>query len=229
MRPAVSRMALGDRLKTIAVTAALTSIAWLGIWLASSGGARNSIGTIRPVESTAAARTATLKRPAATPTGLPLETEVVRDLPGSAADAYAVPVVGIRPDQLIDTFSDARGSGTRVHEAIDIMAPTGTGVIAAAGGTVEKLFKSEAGGLTVYIRSPDKRIITYYAHLDAYAPGLAEGQRVRRGQALGTVGYSGNASPSAPHLHFAILRTTPEAKWWEPATAVNPYPVLRGG
>lgn len=225
MKAPVSRMALSDRLKTIAVTAALTSIVWLGLWLAISGTVTEGLGTIRPVAAPGKAQS--LDTPAAaTPTGRPLDTRVARDLPAAAADAYVVPVVGIRADQLTDTFTDARGGGSRVHEAIDIMAPTGTGVIAAAGGTVEKLFQSDAGGLTVYIRSPDRRTITYYAHLDSYAPGLAEGQQVRRGQAIGAVGYSGNASPSAPHLHFAIMRTTPDKKWWEPATAINPYPVL---
>ena len=94
--------------------------------------------------------------------------------------------------------------------------------------TVERLFQSQAGGNTIYVRSNDRRTIHYYAHLDAYAPGLEEGKRVSRGELLGTVGSSGNASPDAPHLHFAILRTTPDAEWWEPATAINPYPLLKG-
>jgi peptidoglycan LD-endopeptidase LytH len=224
MRPAVSRMALGDRLKTIAVTAALTSVAWIGVWLSMGSDSPDSLMTIRREPAAQGAKNPSATRPA-TPTGAPLEPVTARDLPPSAAD-YIVPVVGIRPDQLTDTFSDARGGGSRVHEAIDIMAPTGTPVVAATGGTIEKLFQSDAGGLTIYIRSPDRRTITYYAHLDAYAPGLREGQKVRPGERLGTVGYSGNASPAAPHLHFAILRTTPQAKWWEPATAINPYPVL---
>ena len=106
------------------------------------------------------------------------------------------------------------------------MGPEGTGVIAAAPGTIERLFLSDAGGKTIYVRSNDRRTIFYYAHLEDYAEGLREGQKVARGQRLGTVGFTGNASPDAPHLHFAIMRTTPDADWWEPATAINPYPLL---
>ena len=133
----------------------------------------------------------------------------------------------MRAEQLGDTFTDERGGGERLHEALDIMAPRGTRVLAAAPGTVERLFQSQAGGNTIYVRSNDRRTIHYYAHLDAYAPGLEEGDRVSRGEVIGTVGSSGNASEEAPHLHFAILRTTPDAEWWEPATAINPYPLLR--
>ena len=137
-----------------------------------------------------------------------------------------IPVQNIRPADLTDTYSDSRGGGTRLHEALDIMAPKGTSVLSSAPGTIEKLFRSKAGGNTIYVRSTDGETIYYYAHLDAYAEGLREGQRVRRGQRLGMVGSSGNASAEAPHLHFAILQTTADAEWWEPANAVNPYPLL---
>ena len=136
-----------------------------------------------------------------------------------------VPVVGVRPDQLVDTFTQARQHGERRHDAIDIMAPAGTPVVAAAAGTLEKLFTSQAGGLTIYVRSPDRRIVTYYAHLRDYAPGLAEGQRVRVGERLGTVGSTGNASPEGPHLHFAVSLVTPDESWYG-GRAVNPYPLL---
>ena len=139
-----------------------------------------------------------------------------------------IPVLDVSADELVDTYSDERGGGERLHEAIDIMAPAGTSVVAAAPGTIERLFRSDAGGNTVYVRSNDRETIHYYAHLDEYAPGLREGQRVRRGQRLGTVGTTGNADAEAPHLHFAILRTLPRAEWWEPSTALNPYPLLAG-
>ena len=139
-----------------------------------------------------------------------------------------IPVQGVRASQLTDTFSQARENGARVHDAIDIMAPRGTPVLAAAAGTIEKLFLSNAGGLTIYQRSRDRRTIYYYAHLDGYAPGLTEGQAVRAGQLIGTVGFSGNANPLAPHLHFAILQTVPEARWYQPSVAINPYPLLGG-
>ncbi|MFC7536983.1 M23 family metallopeptidase [Sphingomonas sp. GCM10030256] len=140
----------------------------------------------------------------------------------------AVPVDRVHPRQLSDTYTQSRGGGARVHNAIDIMAERGRPVVAAAPGIVEKLFYSQGGGgITVYVRSPDRRWMYYYAHLDAYAPGLREGQRVERGTALGTVGISGNANPSGPHLHFAINRMDPREKWYQ-GEPVNPYPLLAG-
>ena len=128
----------------------------------------------------------------------------------------------------MDNYSDERGGGSGLHQALDIMAPEGSTVVAAAPETIERLFRSEVSGKTIYVRSDDRGTIHYYAHLAEYARGLREGQKIRRGQRLGSVGSSGNAGPEAPHLHFAILRTIPEAEWWEPATAINPYPLLTG-
>lgn len=140
----------------------------------------------------------------------------------------AIPVVGVKASDLLDTFTQGRAGGARVHDAIDIMAPTGRPVVAAAPGKVEKIFFSPGGGgNTVYVRSDDGRWIYYYAHLSAYAPGLREGQRVQRGTPLGLVGATGNANPAGPHLHFAIHRMAPGQKWYE-GSAVNPYPLLAG-
>ena len=139
----------------------------------------------------------------------------------------AIPVVGVRADQITDTFDEARANGRR-HDAIDIMADEGTPVIAAADGTVEKLFFSNGGGgNTVYVRSPDQKWIYYYAHLSAYAPGLAEGQQVKRGQVIARVGHTGDANAAAPHLHFAINSMAPGERWWN-GTPINPYPLLAG-
>ena len=142
------------------------------------------------------------------------------------APSLVIPVQGVAPRQLTDTFTQARDSGARVHDAIDIMAPRGTPVLAAAAGTIEALHLSAAGGLTIYLRCDDRRFVLYYAHLDGYAAGLAAGQHVSQGQVIGTVGFTGNASETAPHLHFAVQQTTAAAKWYEPSTAVNPYPLL---
>lgn len=138
----------------------------------------------------------------------------------------AIPVPGVKPGQLVDTFDQARASGGR-HDAIDIMAPEGTPVIAAADGTIEKLFDSVRGGTTIYERSGDGRWIYYYAHLSAYVAGLHEGQRVERGQSIGRVGHTGDASAAAPHLHFAINQMAPGERWWH-GTPINPYPLLAG-
>jgi murein DD-endopeptidase MepM/ murein hydrolase activator NlpD len=136
-----------------------------------------------------------------------------------------IPVEGIDADDLRDTFSDARGA--RAHEALDIMAPRHTPVHAVEDGTVQKLFTSKAGGFTIYQFDPAATFSYYYAHLDRYASGLHEGQRVRRGEVIGYVGSTGNASPDAPHLHFGIFRLTPERQWWK-GEPINPYPVFRG-
>ncbi len=139
----------------------------------------------------------------------------------------AIPVKGVRPSDLTDTFTAARAGG-RVHDAIDIMAPEGTPVLAATPGTVEKLFFSNGGGgNTIYVRSEDGKWMYYYAHLSSYAPGLAEGQHVRQGQVIGRVGHTGNASAEGPHLHFAINRMAPGQRWWE-GDPINPYPLLAG-
>ena len=149
------------------------------------------------------------------------------ELPASvAADGLLLPVQGVTRGQLHDTFTDARSHG-RSHDAIDIMAPAGTPVLAVADGHIEKLFDSERGGLTIYQFEPSGRLAYYYAHLQRYADGIAQGQAVRRGQVLGYVGSTGNANPAAPHLHFAIFVLGPERYWWQ-GQAINPYPVLMG-
>ncbi|MGI8672918.1 MAG: M23 family metallopeptidase [Luteitalea sp.] len=139
--------------------------------------------------------------------------------------SLTIPVLGVSSPGLISTFDQARG-GSRRHEALDVMAPRGTPVVAVEDGTVVKLFTSDAGGLTLYQFDPSGLAAYYYAHLDRYASGLAEGAAVRRGQVLGYVGSTGNADKDAPHLHFAIFRLGPERRWWE-GEPVDPFPVLR--
>jgi murein DD-endopeptidase MepM/ murein hydrolase activator NlpD len=105
------------------------------------------------------------------------------------------------------------------------MAPRGTPVLAIGDGTVTKLFYSRSGGNTVYEFDPLQTYCYYYAHLDRYASGTREGMSVHKGDVLGYVGSTGDASPDAPHLHLAIFRLGPEKHWWE-GTAINPYPLL---
>jgi murein DD-endopeptidase MepM/ murein hydrolase activator NlpD len=131
-----------------------------------------------------------------------------------------LPVHGTRPDQLVSSFGEARGSG--LHEAIDILAPTGTPVLAVEEGRIEKLFVSVRGGLTIYQFDPRRRFAYYYAHLSRYADGLKEGQDVARGEVIGYVGVSGNAPPDTPHLHFAIFELGPERHWWK-GVPIDPY------
>ena len=200
-------MSFLDRLQTILATATLTSAAWI------------LVGTIVLGEEERGPSGEAAEPARSTPRPAPTSEDSAA--PG---ERLAIPVAGVSADQLTDSFADTRGG--RRHEAIDIMAPAGTPVLAAGPGTVEKLFLSDAGGNTIYVRSGDRRTIHYYAHLQAYAQGLAEGQTVRRGQQLGTVGSTGNADVAAPHLHFAVLRTDPAANWWEDAAAIDPYRLM---
>jgi murein DD-endopeptidase MepM/ murein hydrolase activator NlpD len=143
------------------------------------------------------------------------------------AGALILPVQGVDRAALRDNWSEPRGGGTRGHHAIDIMAPAGTPVLAAADGKIEKLFLSRLGGNTIYERSVDGGTVYYYAHLDRYAPALVEGQPVKAGQAIAVVGSTGDADPSAPHLHFEIHRMAPGEGWWQ-GEEMNPHPVLTG-
>lgn len=212
--------------RTIAVTVVVTLAGWVtagALWLnqhlASQGGRAPPapLAVTPPVGAGVAPLVGRVaETPAAAATGtVPVASEV----------ALTIPVKGVVPAQLVDTFTQSRENGLRSHDAIDIPAPRGTLVVAAAAGRVEKLFQSKPGGQTIYVRSPDGTLLYYYAHLDGYAEGLAEGQAVAAGQELGIVGSTGNADPAAPHLHFAILQTELQARWWEPTTAINPYPL----
>ena len=136
-----------------------------------------------------------------------------------------IPVQGADARALRDTFADARQGGRR-HEALDIPAPRLTPVLAVEDGTIEKLFMSVRGGLTIYEFEPSLTYAYYYAHLDGYAPGLKEHVQVHQGDVIGFVGTTGNAPKDAPHLHFSIFVLTSAHQWWR-GTAVNPYKVWR--
>src|SRR5689334_17332560 len=151
------------------------------------------------------------------------ETRITANFVGQVE--LIIPVAGVRPDQLIDTFDDARAEG-RVHDAIDIMAPAGTPVLAATGGKILKLFQSERGGTTIYQLSTDEKTVYYYAHLQGYADGLAEGKVVRQGEVIAYVGDTGNAGVGNYHLHFSIAAVSDPKRYWE-GTNINPYPLLR--
>jgi murein DD-endopeptidase MepM/ murein hydrolase activator NlpD len=195
---------------TAVVTAILTSAFWIFTFNISNAPRElEPAGKVTEVQSPGQAPVAVAESLVVGPAGL------------------AIPVEGIKQDQLSDTFTQARAGG-RVHDAIDIMADEGTPVIAAANGTIEKLFFSDGGGgNTVYERSADGKWMYYYAHLQGYAPGLREGQQVRQGQVIALVGHTGNASAEGPHLHFAINQMAAGQRWWQ-GEPINPYPLLAG-
>jgi len=184
---------------------------------------------------------------AGTPAGTAAPTEMMRAIPSTPAasashdqvsvrdtgnaqgaqllaqHALQLPVAGVQPTSLSDGF--AQGRGKRKHEAIDILAPAGTPVVAADDGRIAKLFTSKPGGLTIYQFDPQQQLAYYYAHLQGYAAGVKEGMAVHRGELIGYVGSTGNADPGTPHLHFAVFRLGTPPKWWQ-GEAVNPYPAL---
>ena len=139
--------------------------------------------------------------------------------------ALIIPVAGVRPEQLRDTFTESRSEG-RVHDAIDIPAPQGTAVLAAADGPIVKLFQSDRGGTTIYQLSTDQKYVYYYAHLDRYAEGLVEDHFAKQGETIAYVGDTGNAGPGNYHLHFSIAEVSNPKDFWH-GTNINPYPLLR--
>jgi murein DD-endopeptidase MepM/ murein hydrolase activator NlpD len=139
--------------------------------------------------------------------------------------ALTIPIRDMRREELRSSFHEQRGA-SREHEAMDILAPRNTPVLAVDNGTVAKLFLSKAGGITLYQYDPTGTYAYYYAHLERYADGLNEGDTLTRGQVIGYVGTSGNAPPNTPHLHFAIFKLTSDKRWWQ-GTAIDPFEVWK--
>ena len=190
--------------------------------------------TIAPTESAQSQNVSTSVEPSTSPTGTPAPAAPqTTPAPVSSADAHAtssasaqlvVPVAGVRPEQLQDTYTQSRSEG-RTHNAIDIMAARNTPVLAATDGTIIKLFNSERGGITLYQLGTDQRTVYYYAHLERYADGITENRFARRGEIIGYVGDSGNAGRDNCHLHFSIWTVSDPKRFWE-GENVNPYPLL---
>lgn len=140
------------------------------------------------------------------------------------ARGMEIPVAGRTVKNLEDTFDDGRDGG-RTHRALDILAPRGTPVLAADSGRILRISENRLGGNTVYTTDPEERIVYYYAHLDAYQPGLVQGMTIARGDTLGFVGTTGNAPKDTPHLHFQVMRMPADGKYWD-GEAINPYPLF---
>lgn len=152
----------------------------------------------------------------------------------SAADAAAIahlgtllfPVAGGHEAKLADSFDEPRDGGTRVHRAIDIMAPRGTPVLAVSDGRILRLSNTAKGGISVYAANLDEQYVYYYAHLDRYHPSVYAGRPLLRGDTIGYVGTTGNAPKDLPHLHFQLMRMPSDRKYWN-GEPINPYPLLR--
>lgn len=183
----------------------------------------DSIGAMPPAHSKAA-------QPEVKPllvSPQPLSNSVTdADLNYIAARNLLIPAANVTASQLRDTYNQARSEGRR-HDAIDIIAPQGTPVVATADGTVLKLFMSDKGGVTLYELDPSGRYVYYYAHLMRYAEGVVEGKQLRRGDVIAYVGDTGNAGAGNYHLHFAISKIS-SPRQWSGGDPINPYPLLVG-
>ena len=153
-------------------------------------------------------------------------SQVQRSLEELRARELLLPVAGISANDLQDSFDDARGDGSRRHNAIDIHAPRGTPILSVDDGTIIKLHTSKAGGISAYATDPRTRYIYFYGHLDKYHENLREGMPVQRGDTIGYVGTTGNAPPNTPHLHFQILKASNISRWSR-GTPINPAMVFR--
>ncbi|HEU4563106.1 MAG TPA: M23 family metallopeptidase [Gemmatimonadaceae bacterium] len=150
----------------------------------------------------------------------PSEAEVLDYI---RARQLIVPVAGVGPEKVPDTFGASRGA--RRHGALDILAPRGTPVLSADDGRVLRVSSNALGGLTVYATDPGERLVYYYAHLDRYREGLAAGMRLARGDTIGFVGTTGNAPADTPHLHFQVMLVVPDRKYWN-GEPIDPRPYL---
>lgn len=146
------------------------------------------------------------------------------DIARSEMESLLLPVRGVTPETLRDSFESLRSGGRR-HSAIDIMAPRNTPIVAAVDGEIRRLTTSRCGGLTIYQFDESESRVYYYAHLERYRDGLRERTFVHRGEVIGYVGSSGNAQRNAPHLHFAIHELPSSKELWKGA-AIDPYPLL---
>jgi murein DD-endopeptidase MepM/ murein hydrolase activator NlpD len=169
---------------------------------------------------------ATIGEPTIPPDGLP-RGEIPDPVAALQLRGLQLPIEGTDIEAMKGGFTEHRsGAGGHEHDAVDLLAPRNTPIHAVDDGVIAKLFYSKAGGITIYQYDPSERFSYYYAHLERYADGLADGQRVARGDVIGYVGTSGNAPPGTPHLHFAVYELTPEHRWWQ-GRAIDPYVVFR--
>ena len=137
------------------------------------------------------------------------------------------PVAGMDSTRLDDSYDSSRDSGARRHNAIDIMAPRGSAVLAAQDGRILRLSENQKGGITVWATDLEEQFVYYYAHLDRYHPNLYNGKPLMRGDTLGYVGTTGNAPKNLPHLHFQIMRMPADKRGYVFGEPVNPFPLLR--
>jgi len=238
------------RVRVLLIVAAAFSIMATAFWLGARNARYRAAGVGFPENESATGSVLGQPSPLSSAPSVspaPASSPDVSQMPGSSAEVsppsagtqannpisgsfigtvnLVIPVAGVKPEQLTDTFTDARSEG-RAHDAIDIMAPAGTPVLAASDGEIVRLFQSERGGTTIYQLSPDKKLVFYYAHLERYAEGLAAGKFARQGEVIAYVGDTGNAGAGNYHLHFSIAVISDPKRYFG-GTNINPYALLR--
>ena len=237
-------MANQARVRLLVIIVAVVGALIAFVWAMSKRSQTVQVAVVTPPASSNSAAVPPVAEPAlAVPSPLPSVESTVAPTPSeteSTPPAAAtpqdspqlpspvtllIPVAGVRPEELRDTFQESRSAG-RTHDAIDIPAPRGTPVLAAADGRIVKLWQSVPGGTTIYQIDPNNSTVYYYAHLDRYADGLTEGHFARRGEVIGYVGDTGNAGAGNYHLHFSVLIVADPKRYWD-GTNVNPYPLLK--
>jgi murein DD-endopeptidase MepM/ murein hydrolase activator NlpD len=164
---------------------------------------------------------------ATTPTPVNLPPDVTdADVEYFTAHPLMVPVDGVTPEQVPDTYHEPRGEG-RIHSATDILAPRETAVIAAIAGRVIRLRQNSLGGITAYLIDQEERYVYYYAHMAYYSTNVTEGLEVGQGFVIGYVGTTGNAPPDTPHLHFQAMRLDLGLRDWSNGTPVDVRPFMK--
>ena len=194
----------------------------------NNGQSGDSVVAVNPIESSGDTTVSAHPPAPVLPggTGPSYPPIVPADLDALKREGPIIPVAGVALKDLTDSFDDARGGGSRKHQALDIMTARNTPVLSALPGVLLKFHNSVAGGLTIYASDPSNRYVFMYGHLDSYRPGLKEGDALRKGEIIGFVGSTGDASPNAPHLHIAITRNDNVKEWWK-GTPLNPFLVFR--
>jgi len=153
------------------------------------------------------------------------DLERFRDIEWLRDRHLVIPVAGVGRDRIEDTFVAGRDGGERQHNAVDILAPRSTPVLAADDGVLLRMSSNNLGGITIFAADPDRRFVYYYAHLERYHSDMYVGRKLTKGDTIGYVGTSGNAPKDVPHLHFQIMRWPADGKFWA-GEPINPYPIL---
>jgi murein DD-endopeptidase MepM/ murein hydrolase activator NlpD len=204
-------------ISTLEVLTLTSILAWKVIW--PNEAPATQLASAQPAKQSTASKQSTAK-----PDLRLSESQATQAVTELRSRKLTFPIKGFDPERVKNSYNESRGN--QKHEAVDILAPRDTPIMAVDDGTIAKLFLSKLGGTTIYQFDPSRKYIYYYAHLEKYADGLKDGAAIKRGQIMGYVGTSGDAPPNTPHLHLSISMPEADKKWWQTAP-LNPYLVFK--